>query len=164
MNGRRKRTRKRRSYFSAAPLPGILAIENVTDDFELTEKQRHQVNATKTKRPFVDAEAIETFLSAMEYPIAFLDYETYPCALPRFAGYRPFDQIPFQFSLHLVEGPRRGAHHHAFLFTEPGCPDASFVAALKAAPPTMGNVVVWNQTFEKGINAQLAERLPSEKA
>ena len=45
-----------------------------------------------------------------------------------------------------------------------GCPDAALVAALKAALPQSGTVIVWNQTFEKGINAQLAERLPSEKA
>jgi uncharacterized protein DUF2779 len=112
----------------------------------------------------VDAERIATFLAAIRYPIAFLDYETYPCALPRFAGYRPFDQIPFQFSLHVVESPRADARHHEFLFTERWWPDEELVAALKAALPQSGTVIVWNQTFEKGINRQLAKRLPSEKA
>ena len=48
--------------------------------------------------------------------------------------------------------------------TEQGCPDAPFVAALKAALPQSGTVIVWNQTFKKGINAKLAERLPTERA
>ena len=98
----------------------------------------------------------------MQYPIAFLDYETYPCALPRFAGYGPFHQIPFQFSLHVVEAPGGEARHHEFLFTERECPDAALVAALKAALPATGSVVVWNQTFEKGhqraTRCALAER------
>ena len=51
-----------------------------------------------------------------------------------------------------------------FLFTERECPDGPLVAALKAALPSTGTVIVWNKTSEKGINAQLAERLPGEKA
>jgi hypothetical protein len=143
---------------------GILAIDDVPDDFELTEKQRNQVVATKMKEPFVDAEAIRDFLGTMQYPIAFFDYETYPCALPRFAGYGPFHHIPFQFSLHVVEAEGGEARHHEFLFTEPECPDLALIAALKAALPSVGTVVVWNQTFEKGINVKLGERLPGERA
>lgn len=142
---------------------GVLAIEDVPDDFGLSEKQRNQVIATKTGEPFVDTDAIAAFLATMQYPIAFLDYETYPCALPRFAGYGPFHQIPFQFSLHVIEADGGEARHHEFLFTEPECPDVALVAALKAALPQTGTVVAWNQTFEKGINAKLAERLPGER-
>lgn len=141
---------------------GILAIEDVPDDFDLSDKQRNQVIATKMGQPFVDRGAIAAFLAAMQYPIAFLDYETYPCALPRFAGYGPYHQIPFQFSLHVVEADGGEAHHHEFLFTEPDCPDAALVAALRSVLPATGTVVAWNQTFEKGINAKLGERLPSE--
>lgn len=143
---------------------GILAITDVPADFELTVPQRHQVEAVQRRRPFVDLAPLEAFLDDIRYPVAFLDYETYPCALPRFAGYSPFNHVPFQFSLHIVEEPGGEAIHREFLFTETSCPDAPFVAALKAALPAQGSIVVWNKPFEKGINAKLAERLPAELA
>lgn len=143
---------------------GILAIADVPADFEMTAAQRNQVEAAQRRRPFVDLPPLADFLDTIRYPVAFLDYETYPCALPRFAGYAPFNHVPFQFSLHVVEHPGGEALHREFLFTDRGCPDAPFVAALKAALPPDGSIVVWNKPFEKGINAKLAERLPAEQA
>ncbi|WP_072378126.1 DUF2779 domain-containing protein [Hyphomicrobium sp. NDB2Meth4] len=137
---------------------GVLTIEDIPDGFHLTDKQRHQVHAAKTGEPFIDRQGIATFLAAMDYPISFLDYETYPCALPRFAGYSPFHQIPFQFSLHVVEADGT-MRHSEFLFTDRECPDAPFVAALEAALTKTGTIVAWNQAFEKGINTKLGERL-----
>ncbi len=143
---------------------GILAITDIPADFDLTIKQRHQVDAAKSRRPFVDFGPLEAFLGEFRYPVAFLDYETFPCALPRFAGYGPFNHVPFQFSLHVVDRPGGAAVHSEFLFTETSCPDMPFVAALKAALPSEGTIVAWNKPFEKGINAKLAERLPGEQA
>src|SRR5690606_33175210 len=93
-----------------------------------------------------------------------LDYETYPCALPRFAGFRPSDHVPFQFSRHVVSHPGGEAVHRDFLFTGPACPDEYFVGALRAAVPPEGSVVVWNRPFEQSINMKLAARLPAERA
>lgn len=143
---------------------GILAITDVPADFELTVPQRHQVDAARRRRPYVDLPPLAAFLDAIRYPVAFLDYETYPCALPRFAGYAPFNHIPFQFSLHVVAHPGAEPVHREFLHTGTDCPDAPFVAALEAALPADGAVVVWNKPFERGINAKLAERLPGEAA
>ena len=143
---------------------GILDVREVPADFELTLPQRHQVDAVKRRQPFVDLAALDAFLAQLAYPIAFLDYETYPCALPRFSGYAPFNHIPFQFSLHTVASPGAEAVHNEFLFTDTSCPDEPFVAALKAALPAEGTIIAWNKPFEKGINAKLAERLPAEAA
>jgi hypothetical protein len=141
---------------------GILAITGVPADFELTLPQRHQVDAVKRRQPYVDLAPLEAFLGEIRYPVAFLDYETFPCALPRFAGYGPFNHVPFQFSLHVVSEPGGEAVHSEFLFTGTSCPDMPFVAALKAALPAEGTVIAWNKPFERGINAKLAARLPAE--
>jgi hypothetical protein len=143
---------------------GVLDVRDVPADFELTLPQRHQVDAVKRREPFVDVAALDAFLGTLSYPIAFLDYETFPCALPRFAGYAPFNHVPFQFSLHTVASPGADAVHQEFLFTEATCPDQPFIAALKAALPAEGSIVAWNKPFEKGINAKLAERHPVEAA
>jgi Domain of unknown function(DUF2779) len=142
----------------------ILAIEDVPDDFELSKAQRNQVLAAKTKRVVVDTAEIEEFLAGVQYPVAFLDYETYPCAIPRFKGYSPYDHIPFQFSLDVIEKPGSEFVHHEFLFTQAGCPDTDLLAALMEAMPASGSVMTWNETFEKGINCRLGERNPEARA
>jgi len=141
---------------------GVLSITDVPPDFELTVPQRNQVDAARSRRTVVDRAPLAAFLDAIRYPIAFLDYETYPCALPRFPGYAPFNHIPFQFSLHVVPYPGAAPVHREFLFTGATAPDEPFVAALKAKLPAAGSIVVWNKPFERGINAKLAERLPHE--
>ncbi|MGE4053280.1 MAG: DUF2779 domain-containing protein [Vicinamibacterales bacterium] len=143
---------------------GILKLEDVPDTFELSEAQANQVRAAKTGRPSIDHGAIEAFLTTITYPVAFLDYETYPCAVPRHAGYSPYDHIPFQFSLDVV--PHEGADlvHHEFLHTEPSAPDDPLIDALRAAMPSSGSVVTWNKKFEKGINDRLAARNPGARS
>ena len=143
---------------------GILDIREVPASFELTVPQRHQVEAVQRRQPYVDLDPLGAFLADIRYPVAFLDYETYPCALPRFARYSPYNHVPFQFSLHTVEVPGAAPVHREFLFTEKGCPDQPFVDALVAALPAEGSIIAWNKPFEKGINAKLAERLPAEAA
>ena len=143
---------------------GILAITDIPDDFELTQNQANQVRAARQGRAFLEVGPLAGFLARLRHPISFLDYETYPCALPRFAGFRPYDHVPFQFSQHVVSHPGGEAVHRDFLFTGRACPDDYFVGALKAALPQEGSVVVWNRPFEQGINAKLAERLPEERA
>ena len=142
---------------------GVLALTDIPEDFDLTINQANQVRAARQKRIFLEVEPLAAFLNAIRYPIAFLDYETYPCALPRFAGFRPYDHIPFQFSQHVVSHPGGEAVHRDFLFTGTVCPDAHFVGALKDALPDEGSIIVWNRGFEQSINAKLAERLPAER-
>lgn len=136
----------------------VLAIEAVPDDFELTANQRNQIRAAKLKRPLIQLGAIAQFLDTLAYPISFLDYETFPAAIPRFSGYGAYAHIPFQFSLDVIERPGAGVVHHEFLHASAELPDSAFIAALRRALPSSGSIVVWNQSFELGINEKLAER------
>ncbi|HEY4507942.1 MAG TPA: DUF2779 domain-containing protein [Candidatus Paceibacterota bacterium] len=141
----------------------IFSIYDVPETFELSDNQRRQVDTAQSGRPYIDKEGVGDFLQAMRYPLAFLDYETYPCAVPRYNGYRPYQQVPFQFSLHVIDSPGGESAHHDFIYTGQDCPDKHFVEALQTHLPKVGSVVVWNQKFEKGINEQLGERLPRYK-
>lgn len=140
----------------------IFTITDVPDDMDLSAIQMNQVAAAKSQRQIIDHAAIVEFLDGIHAPVAFLDYETFPAALSRFDGYRPFEQIPFQFSLDVVDN---GQHtHHEFLFTETTCPDAAFITALDLYLPDSGSIVVWNKTFETGINKKLAARDPDTQS
>ncbi len=137
---------------------GIFDIHDVPDDFELSEKQRNQVDMTKEMDEILDREGIEDFLDSLEYPIAFFDYETYPCAIPRFDGYSPYNQIPFQFSVHILDEPGGGLRHEEFIYTDTDNPDEPMIKALQEKLPEKGSIVAWYASFEKGRNKDLAKR------
>lgn len=143
---------------------GIFSIYDVPEDFPLSENQRRQVDTAQSGKQYVDKKGVSEFLKTLRYPLSFIDYETYPSALPRYNGYRPYQQIPFQFSLYTLSSPNHKPSHIDFIYTGKDCPDEDFAAALKQYLPGAGNVVVWNEKFEKGINRELAERLPHYRA
>ncbi len=140
----------------------VIDIQHVPHDFELSDNQRKQVDVAQSGRTIIDQEGLEAFLSKLEYPLAFIDYETYPSAIPRFSGYRPYQQIPFQFSLHIIHEEGGEIQHADFLHIDNSNPDQQFVEAMKRHLPPTGSVLVWSERFEKGINDQIAQRLPSD--
>ena len=77
-------TRITKKQLKALQGMNILKIEDVPDDFDLTPAQQNQVMATKTQKPLIDKEAIHDELAKLEYPLYFLDYETYGGAVPPF--------------------------------------------------------------------------------
>lgn len=139
---------------------GVFRIVDVPDDVKLSPPQAHQVRAAKSGRPTIAHDEVREFIEALRYPISFLDYETFAAAVPRFDGYGPFDQIPFQFSLDVVTAPSAALVHYEFLHLSTERPDISFLEALRDGLPKSGSIVVWNQGFERSINDKLAARNP----
>lgn len=138
----------------------IFLIEDVPDDFPLSEKQKNQVLATKLGKSFVDREKIESFLESILFPVSFLDYETFAAGVPRFAGYSPFNQIAFQYSLHVAKEFGEEPQHAEFIFTDNKNPDEPFILSLMEKVPEKGSVLVWNKAFEVSRNKELAKRNP----
>ncbi|MCX6751181.1 MAG: DUF2779 domain-containing protein [Candidatus Nomurabacteria bacterium] len=141
----------------------IFLIEDVPEDFPLSEKQRNQVTATQLDKVFIKKDEINAFLKNISMPISFLDYETFAAGIPRFAGFSPFNQITFQFSLHILEEKDKEPRHAEFIFTEDKNPDEEFILALKEKLPSKGSVITWNKSFEMGRNKNLAKRNPEHK-
>lgn len=100
-------------------------------------------------------EEIRKFLAALQYPLYYLDYETIASAIPIFEGTRPFQTIPFQFSLHIEETPGAELKHHEFLHKERSDPRPAFIEALIHFCGNAGSVIVYNMPFEKGVNEVL---------
>jgi CRISPR/Cas system-associated exonuclease Cas4 (RecB family) len=77
----------------------IFNISDVPDDMKLSVPQKNQVEATKTGNVKIDKDSIERILDDLVFPLYFLDYETVSTAVPLYEGCRPYQQIPFQYSL-----------------------------------------------------------------
>ena len=111
-------------------------------------------------KPHVKPTQIKTFLKGLEYPLHFLDFETFGTAIPLFDGTRPYEQIPFQFSLHVVRKTGAKPEHHKFLAEGRNDPRSEFMRQLKSAIEPSGSIVVFNASFEKGRMKECAEVLP----
>jgi hypothetical protein len=127
---------------------GITGLTEIPDDFPLTDNQKIQRRAAKTGQPHVDKPAIRAFLKRIKYPVSHLDFETFGTAIPLFDGVRPYEQIPFQFSLHVVRSPGAEPGHHKFLADGTDDPRPKFMRRLREALPTAGSVVAFNAGFE----------------
>ena len=138
----------------------IYAIKDIPDDSILNGKQKIQKDCEITGKPHIEKESIRQFLNTLEYPQYYLDFETFSGAIPPFDGTRPYQQIPFQFSLHVVEKENATARHHSFLADGTNDPRHEFIDSLKSVLGNSGSIVVYNQGFEKGVLKALAAVFP----
>lgn len=156
---------------------GILNIDKVPDEDERLKPSKikkpgeeacegvprkwNQVRVHKTGEPIIDLEAIRTELNSLTFPLYFLDYETWPRAIPPYNSYRPYQQIVFQYSLHILEKPEGEPVHKEFLHFD-GDPAEKIVAALRKDIGNVGTVISWHKSFENSRNKELAEAVPLE--
>lgn len=148
---------KRRDLLSQ----GIVSITEVPDDFPLSDKQRKQVNAAKSGAIEIDNNKIADRIDSWEYPLHFLDYETFQYAVPQFEGIRPFQQMCFQYSLHTIDRPGSAARHSYYLSRGSDNPARDMAVHLRdAMADGIGTVLVWYEPFEKTRNEEMAVMFP----
>lgn len=141
----------------------IIDVANIPDGVETTDRKRIDINAYKTGQEYVDVDAINNFLDTTAYPLFYLDYETIMPGIPLFDHTRPYQQIPFQFSLHVHQEKGGSLDHIEFLHTGSGDPRPSLVNTLVSHCGNKGSVVVYNKSFEARINEELAEAFPEHR-
>jgi len=141
----------------------IYSLDDIPTDYELSLIQTNQLQAHRTKTPTIDLSEIKNQLSVLEFPLYFLDYETYAPAIPQFVNYSPYKRIPFQFSLHILREPNGEVEHVDFLHPERTDPSELVAQLLTKHIQPKGTVISWNKSFEKGVNSDIAERLPEHR-
>ena len=111
--------------------------------------------------PSTDYAGIKERLSELKYPLHFLDYETHSSAIPSFDGTRPYQNVPFQYSLIVIEKPEAEPKYFEFLARKFENPVPGLLAQLKQDLGPKGSVIVWNESFEKGCNEEMARMEPT---
>ncbi len=142
----------------------IFKLEDIPEALELSDVQKNQVWTYLTGREIISKENISEELDKLVFPLYFLDYETFPAAIPRFDGFSPYNQIPFQYSLHILSSPEEKIEHVDFLYSHSEDPSRSFVESLQGHIEPKGSIVVWHKDFECGRNRELAKRIPESKS
>ena len=136
------------------------------DDLEKTGwflgdiRNRQIEYALHDKGVYVDKENIKKFLDTLSYPLYFLDFETQQPIIPLYKGTRPYQQIPFQYSLHYIENKGEELKHKEFLGISGEDPRRGLAEALCNDIPAGACVLAYNKKFECGRIGELAEIFP----
>jgi hypothetical protein len=137
---------------------GYEDMRDVPDEL-LNEIQQRVKQCSISGQAFFDAAGAATDLAPFGFPAYFLDFETVNFAVPIWKGTRPYQQIPFQFSLHRVEESGTVVHS-AFLDLTGADPSRNFAQSLIEQCGDEGPVFVYNAAFENTRMSDLAERFP----
>ncbi len=103
--------------------------------------------------------AVAPLLRGFPYPRSFLDFETIQPAIPLWAGTRPYQRIPVQWSCHVQAEPGRLVALGALVASGED-PRRAFAASLLRAMPPDGPVFAYNAGFERGVLVELAQAIP----
>ena len=137
---------------------GVLNLADIPPDVTLSDKMRIQVETELTGREVINKRNIREFLAAISEPVGFLDFETFMEPVPSFDSQRPYQQIPFQYSLHIYDDGK--LRQHEFL-GEPGRdPRRDFLEKLLADSQSCKTILVYNQSFEIARLQEMARDFP----
>jgi hypothetical protein len=139
---------------------GVLRITDINAEVNLSYKQNIQVSCHKTCPPHIDKKGIKDFLDTLEYPLYFLDFETINPAIPTYDNSRPFEAVPFQYSLYIVKNEGAKPEHHSYLAPGDKDPRPEILKQLKTLLGNSGSVIAYNATFEKTTLRHASEAYP----
>ena len=138
---------------------GIVNIADIKDIDVFNANQQMQIKAQINGEEFIDKAGIREFLDTLSYPLYHLDFETFQQAVPEFIGLRPYEQIPFQFSIHKDDG-KGNLEHFEFLAEAGSDPRYELALNLIKFIPQDACVLAYNMSFEKGVIRRLATNYP----
>jgi hypothetical protein len=129
-----------------------------------SERQWKQVEKVQNNDDsfYLDRDRMKAEMDTFTYPLHFIDFETSMVAIPFYKGQRPYEQIAFQFSHHVVHADGKIEHKGEFIETGKGVfPNFSFVRALKeqlsGGEGTIFRFAAHENTVLNQIYAQLLE-------
>jgi hypothetical protein len=138
---------------------GILKIDDIPSDFPLSSHQMVQVQVQKTGKPIADLAEIRRLLDELRSPLYFLDFETINPPIPQWDDSRPYQNIPFQFSLRTLEATGENQHMQ-YLGDGRNDPREELVKGLVNNLGFSGTVIVYNKKFESSVIKDLATIFP----
>jgi hypothetical protein len=130
---------------------GILNIKDIPANYAFSDAQEIEYEAVCKNKVNVDKDSIRSFLADLEYPLYLLDFETFMTAIPMYDDVSPYEQIPFQYSLHRIDTPESIPVHSMVLADGKTDPRREILSKLKNELGTKGSIIAYNAAFEKRI-------------
>jgi hypothetical protein len=143
---------------------GYLGIKDIPAERLDSQMHLKWLEVYKTGKPYIDKQGIADLLLELKYPLYFLDFETTQQVIPIWENTRPYQQIAFQASLHILENENAQLKHYEYLFTDTKDPRYELTQFLIKHIGDTGSIIAHNAGFEKGIIKGLAKDLDIPKA
>ncbi|MEJ7627308.1 MAG: DUF2779 domain-containing protein [Ferruginibacter sp.] len=96
----------------------------------------------------IDKEGIREFTGQLQYPLYYMDFETWMSAVPECDGHWPYRQVTFQYSVHVQANPDSSLQHYYYLADDTSSKQQLFIENLLNVTGKSGSVIVYNKTFE----------------
>jgi hypothetical protein len=147
-----------RRDFDVLSAAGVERIVEIPEEHPLPKLHVRIRSALRSGRAQVEPE-LGAVLQPAGPPAHYLDFESMSPPIPLYAGTRPYQAIPFQWSLHSADGcaPLR---HRELLADESGDPRRPLAEGLLAALGGDHAPVVVYSGFERRCIRELEERFP----
>ena len=138
---------------------GLVSYEDIRND-DLNPIRRIQVDCALEHKSHIDEKGVRKFMESLYYPLYFLDFETMQPAIPQFDGTKPYQQIPFQYSLHIIEHEDGELLHREHLGISGEDPRRALAEQLCSDIPMNVCSLAYNKAFECTRLKELAEYFP----
>ena len=130
---------------------GVVTMDQIDlSQIDLNSNQVLQVQSEVNGTTHVNMDEIRNFTRGLCYPLYFLDFETIGPAVPKYKGSRPYQQLVFQYSLHIQETSSAEIIHSEYLANPIEDPRVGFIEQLIKDCGTSGDIIVYNIGFERG--------------
>ena len=140
---------------------GVITLDDIDlSQTDLNPNQLLQVQSEVNGTTHIDIEEIRNFTNGLIYPLYFLDFETIGPAVPKYNGSRPYQQLVFQYSLHIQETLTSVIEHREYLADPTKDPRIGFIEQLIQDCGSSGDILVYNIGFERGKLNDLIDVFP----
>ncbi len=143
---------------------GIESMSAIPDDFEISENQRVVVESTKNKKRFLDKDGLQQALESIKPPVYYFDFEALTSAIPFIDNTRPFESIPFQWSLHLNKDFKDISHHYFLAEEKKDFRRDLIEQYLSLVGDNDYPIVAYNISYEKTRLKELSQLYPDLSA
>lgn len=139
----------------------VRTIAEIPETMYFTNKEMVVLKGLLNNEAHINKANLRNFIAGLEYPLHFLDFETIMPAVPLYDESRPYQQLTFQYSLHIRQSPDAPIMHYEYLAAPPDDPRPRFIDSLLSHIGDKGSIVVYNQAFEQTRIRELARDFPA---
>ncbi len=146
---------------------GIVDMLDVPISWLKSEKHLMQRYCVEANYTHINKPKVKAILATLKYPLIYLDFEAFPCLLPRFKGETPYTQSVFQYSVHVQKQNQKlkrfGKNHFEFL-ADPKLDQRRELleSLLKIVNKYDSSIIVYNKTFEEQRLRELQKLFPDK--
>lgn len=146
---------------------GYLSAFDIPKEWLHRDNNKIQREVIETHQPYIRKDKIKLAINSLNYPIYHLDFETFPCPLPRFSGETPYTQSLFQYSIHIEHKPGicdKDLDNYGYIAKTHNDLRRELVEKmLDIIKDDGGSIMVYNQSFEQTRLKEMAILFPEYK-